>query len=1189
MSDDEQIEMLSPSSGRLLKKCDWIAFAIATIVSFVVYFYTLAPTLSLEDSGELAVAGDYLGVPHPPGYPLWTILAWIFARIFQFKTYFGQPNPGWSIALMSAVFAALTAGVMAMLVCCSGRDMLQSIKRARGADSDSTDDLICCGGGIAGSLLFAFSPVMWSQAVIVEVYTLNAFFVVLIFQLAYMWSRKPSDKLLFATALAFGLGMGNWWPSVLLTIGPLTLLIMFKDLKLFRDFAIVGAVIVAMLAINVVFKELGNQTNPANPSQSLHPLARKWLWTAGPHATPFYSADKALIWKYIRPFWIYFIVNLIAIGLGWRFLPRGRTVALTILLVELGLLIYVYMPLSSDLRNPPMNWGYPRTWQGFMHAVNRGQYEKVAPTDVFSKRFIAQLGSYMTELRCQFTMPVALLGFLPFVGWSIKIDNKRISALLVAAILASVAVVLVFMEKYGVPVSVLNIRIYMVLLAGVLALLILGFVALVMAESADLIAKLRDKIDTSIVEKILVGAVFAFVLALLAIYELSLAKKLIGAGPETQAAAAAAALIPLTAFEKLFVIIMMAGPLFLAGGVGWAMSTEIDMRFDVDRDSQTWILITVVGFFLMSIAMIVGANPKGDIQDMFIQRVKFIASHELFGFWVGYGLILGLALLRKLFKGNQTVVHAGVAIALIMPIYPVIENAPFYENRFNKELIRVYGGASQRKHDFGWQFGRYQLEGVAAINEEMAVLEPDAPRPPSATYPLPMGPDAIFFGGTDPGRFVPTYMIYSARVREDVYLITQNALADHTYMSVMRDLYGDRIWIPSIADNNQAFQEYADDVKSGRRAGNVDVKLGRVVVQGVVQVMAINGILCKQIHNHNKWKHDFYVEESYVMPWMYPYMEPHGLILKINAERLPKLTPEMVKNDMEFWAWYVKRLTSNDDFRYDAVARKSFSKLRSALAGLYEYRQMWKETELAYKEAIALCPVSPEAHFRLTGLYMKLGQFDKALALMEDFLLQDPNNRRVPDMIRQITSRKTMFDRKSALEKDLNAQKLSLSGVFELADIYRKLGNIGGFRQLTKGIMSNNPPPDAYLSIARMYVEQRMNKEMAEPIELYFKKVPDVPANRYKHIAELYAQAQQIPKASQMMRKYVAAVPFDVHAWIELGVMYTHMNKGNEALSALQQAIRVGGDKAKADIKKDGRLAPLRRNPQFAQLIGTVR
>lgn len=49
--------------GHFFRRIDWAAFWTATLVSFAVYFFTLGPSVTLEDSGELAVAGDYLGVP----------------------------------------------------------------------------------------------------------------------------------------------------------------------------------------------------------------------------------------------------------------------------------------------------------------------------------------------------------------------------------------------------------------------------------------------------------------------------------------------------------------------------------------------------------------------------------------------------------------------------------------------------------------------------------------------------------------------------------------------------------------------------------------------------------------------------------------------------------------------------------------------------------------------------------------------------------------------------------------------------------------------------------------------------------------------------------------------------------------------------------------------------------------------
>ena len=62
----------------LYRKIDWITMGITFLVVFIGYLITLAPDLTLEDSGELAVGSFYAGVPHPPGYPVWTIYTWLF-------------------------------------------------------------------------------------------------------------------------------------------------------------------------------------------------------------------------------------------------------------------------------------------------------------------------------------------------------------------------------------------------------------------------------------------------------------------------------------------------------------------------------------------------------------------------------------------------------------------------------------------------------------------------------------------------------------------------------------------------------------------------------------------------------------------------------------------------------------------------------------------------------------------------------------------------------------------------------------------------------------------------------------------------------------------------------------------------------------------------------------------------------
>src|SRR5574341_1179911 len=69
----------APSVGPvppLFRRIDWFTFGVTALLVFLGYWWTLAPDLTLEDSGELAVASLYAGVPHPPGYPVWTIFTW---------------------------------------------------------------------------------------------------------------------------------------------------------------------------------------------------------------------------------------------------------------------------------------------------------------------------------------------------------------------------------------------------------------------------------------------------------------------------------------------------------------------------------------------------------------------------------------------------------------------------------------------------------------------------------------------------------------------------------------------------------------------------------------------------------------------------------------------------------------------------------------------------------------------------------------------------------------------------------------------------------------------------------------------------------------------------------------------------------------------------------------------------------
>src|SRR5436309_12584048 len=105
----------------LFRRIDWISFGITTLLVFIGYLLTLAPDLTLEDSGELAVGSYYAGVPHPPGYPVWTIYSWLFTALIPIS------NVAYRVAVSSAVAGALSCGLIALMVSRGSSMILEGI------------------------------------------------------------------------------------------------------------------------------------------------------------------------------------------------------------------------------------------------------------------------------------------------------------------------------------------------------------------------------------------------------------------------------------------------------------------------------------------------------------------------------------------------------------------------------------------------------------------------------------------------------------------------------------------------------------------------------------------------------------------------------------------------------------------------------------------------------------------------------------------------------------------------------------------------------------------------------------------------------------------------------------------------------------------------------------------------------
>jgi outer membrane murein-binding lipoprotein Lpp len=291
-------------------------------------------------------------------------------------------------------------------------------------------------------------------------------------------------------------------------------------------------------------------------------------------------------------------------------------------------------------------------------------------------------------------------------------------------------------------------------------------------------------------------------------------------------------------------------------------------------------------------------------------------------------------------------------------------------------------------------------------------------------------PGSIYFGGTDPGRFIVTALQKSHATGDPFFTLTQNALVDSTYLAYLRGLYGAKIYTPTDDDSRTCFQNYMKDVQ--KRLQNQQLKPGeniqtdangRITVSGQVAVMEINGLLVKIIFDKNT-NCQLYIEESFPFDWMYPYLEPHGLIMKINRQPLASLSEDVVSKDHDYWAKYVTPMiggwltddtsvgeiaafakktfgkkdftgfTGDPRFIQNAYSHQMFSKLRSSIAGLYAWRlkqaadasekeRMAREADFAFRQAWALCPYSPEAVFRYVNFLLAQNRAADALVVAE--------------------------------------------------------------------------------------------------------------------------------------------------------------------------------------------------------------
>ena len=194
--------------------------ALAALVVLLGYLVSLAPSVTFWDAGEFIAAAHILGIPHPPGTPLFVMLG----RVWDVAI------PGLSTAystnLMSAMFSAGSSGFL-FLFCHAAL-----AKGAEGMDA-ATGKLFRIGGAFAASLVAAFMFTNWQNSVETEVYQVAMFSIGLIAWLCWLWRRDRGGKRgtheLLLMVYVLGAALGNHLMALL--VGPAVLAFMFYTLR----------------------------------------------------------------------------------------------------------------------------------------------------------------------------------------------------------------------------------------------------------------------------------------------------------------------------------------------------------------------------------------------------------------------------------------------------------------------------------------------------------------------------------------------------------------------------------------------------------------------------------------------------------------------------------------------------------------------------------------------------------------------------------------------------------------------------------------------------------------------------------------------------------------------------------------------------------------------------------------------
>lgn len=341
------------------------AALLASLTVLAGYVYSLAPSVTFWDAGEFIAAMKVLGIPHPPGTPLFILLGHVWAELIPFGEY------AWRTNLMSAVFSAAAAGFWFLVV-------HETLTRAVPADVPRAG-WIRTGGAAAAALLSAFSFTNWQNSNETEVYAVAAFIISVVAWLALRWralrGTEDANRPLLLIAYLLGISIANHLLALL-----------------------VGPALLVFLATDVWSVPAATSEARRRERAVVAVVAALWLMLLG---VGLGNSGLALVGLVV-----FAGCALLAVWAG-----TGSFAVLVLLVAAVGVTPYLFHFLRSP-QNPFVNEAAPGTWDALLAVIRREQYPPRSPFD--DPTFANGAGNPGRNLTI---IGLQLLNYLQYFDW----------------------------------------------------------------------------------------------------------------------------------------------------------------------------------------------------------------------------------------------------------------------------------------------------------------------------------------------------------------------------------------------------------------------------------------------------------------------------------------------------------------------------------------------------------------------------------------------------------------------------------------------------------------------------------------------------------------------------------------------------------------------------------------------------